>query len=211
VGADQQAGWAFQVLPFLEGQNTWKGGQATNDLDRTRIAVGTTNPIFFCPSRRLPQTVTLSLPDYLNGMSVAHALCDYAAPNFNTNVAKQTGVVRQQYPNRIADITDGTSCTMMVGEKRMNLAFMGQPQENDAIGYTCGFDVDTVRTTDKFPKPDSISDNDQTKRFGSSHPGRFNIVFADGSVRPLSYTIDPTVFSYLGNKSDGQVINDNDL
>ena len=211
VGADQQASWAFQILPYMEAQNTWRGGQATNDLDRILIAVGTTNQMFFCPSRRSPQTVTLSLPDYLNGISVVHALCDYAAPNFHTTLESQTGVVRQFTPVRIAEITDGTSYTMMVGEKRMNLAFMGTPQESDAVGYTCGWDLDTARTTDKGPKPDNFNDNDATKRFGSSHAGRFNVVFADGSVRPISYTIDPVVFSYLGNKSDGQVINANDL
>ena len=40
--------------------------------------------------------------------------------------------------------------------------------------------------------------------FGSSHHGSMNAVFADGSVHNVLYGIDPTVFSYLGNKSDGQ-------
>jgi prepilin-type N-terminal cleavage/methylation domain-containing protein/prepilin-type processing-associated H-X9-DG protein len=211
VGAQQQAGWAFQVLPFLEGDNVWKGGQSTTDAGRVLVAVGTTNKMFFCPSRRLPQTVTVSFPEYLGGQTVTHALCDYAASNFHTTVESQTGVVRQAYPTRIAEITDGTSNTMAVGEKRMNLAFMGQPQESDAVGYTCGWDLDTARTTDKAPKQDNFGDSDKTKRFGSSHPGRFNAVFADGSVRPISYAIDPVIFSYLGNKSDGQVINTGDL
>jgi prepilin-type N-terminal cleavage/methylation domain-containing protein len=206
VGSQQAAGWAFQVLPYLEGDNIWKGGQATNDQNRILVAVGATHKVFFCPSRRLPQTVTIALPDYLNGRSVTHALCDYAAANFHTTLAKQTGIVRQTNPTRIAEVTDGTSNTLMVSEKRMNLAFMGQPQESDAIGYTCGWDLDTARTTDKGPKQDNFGDNDRSKRFGSSHPGRFNAVLGDGSVRPISYSIDPVVFSYLGNKSDGQVI-----
>jgi prepilin-type N-terminal cleavage/methylation domain-containing protein/prepilin-type processing-associated H-X9-DG protein len=211
VGAQQQAGWAFQILPFLEAQNTWKGGQATNDPDRILIAVGTTNPMFFCPSRRLPQTVTVSLPGYLNSTPLVHALCDYAAGNFNKIAELQTGAVRQFTPVRIAEITDGTSNTLIVGDKRMNLAFMGQPQENDAVGYTCGWDMDTTRSTDKAPKPDSFGTSDSTKRFGSSHTGGFNIVFADGSVHLLSYAIDPITFSWLGNKSDGQAINAGDL
>ncbi len=32
------------------------------------------------------------------------------------------------------------------------------------------------------------------------------IVLADGSVRTLSYAIDPTTFSYLGNIKDGHAI-----
>src|SRR5262245_54550009 len=205
VGAQQKAGWAFQILPFLEAENTWKGGQAANDLDRVLVAVGTPNKVFFCPSRRPPQTVTVSYPDYLQGRTVTHALCDYAASNFHKNPATQTGVVRQYYPNRIADITDGTTNTFMVADKRLNLRYLGQPQEVDGVGYTSGWDPDTVRTTDKGPKPDKYGDSDSTKRFGSSHKSRFNAVFADGSVRPISYSINEVVFSYLGNKSDGQV------
>src|SRR5688572_32846241 len=26
VGAQQQAGWGFQVLPYVEGDNAWRGG-----------------------------------------------------------------------------------------------------------------------------------------------------------------------------------------
>jgi prepilin-type N-terminal cleavage/methylation domain-containing protein/prepilin-type processing-associated H-X9-DG protein len=211
VGPQQQAGWAFQILPFLEAENTWRGGQATNDLDRILVAVGTPNKVFFCPSRRLPQTLTVSYTDYLNGRPVTHALCDYAAANFNKSPSKQTGVVRQFYPNRIADITDGTTNTLMVGDKRLNLSYLGQPQEVDGVGYTSGWDRDVVRTTDRAPKPDFSGTSDTTRRFGSSHPGRFNAVFADGSVRPISYSINPTFFSYLGNKSDGQVISTDDL
>src|SRR5205085_2268688 len=52
VGAQQQAGWGFQILPYLEGDAAWRGGGATNDAGRIRVAMGTMNPNFFCPSRR---------------------------------------------------------------------------------------------------------------------------------------------------------------
>ncbi len=206
VGAQQQAGWGFQILPFLEGDNVWRGGQANNDLGRVLVAVGTTNKVFFCPSRRLAQTVTFSVPQYLNGMGVTHALCDYAASNL-----EGTGVVRQYKPVAIAEITDGLSNTLMVSEKRLNLRYLGQPQGNDYIGYTAGWENDTVRSTDQTPRPDYSGDDDgREDLFGASHPGRFNAAFADGSVHSISYSINPTVFGYLGNKRDGQVISDSD-
>lgn len=202
VGAQQKAGWGFQILPFLEGGNAWSGGQANNDLGRALVAISTTHKVFFCPSRRVPQTVTLSVPLYLNGMEVTHALCDYAASNL-----EGTGVVRQYTPMQIADITDGLSNTLMVSEKRLNRRYLGQPQSNDYIGYTAGWENDVVRSTDQTPRPDYNGEDDgREDLFGSSHPGRFNAVFADGSVHTISYSIDPTVFNYLGNRSDGQVI-----
>src|SRR5437773_3003966 len=81
VGADQQAGWGFQILPFLEQQNVWKGGSATTDSDRALVAIATPIKTFFCPSRRSPQTVTYSYPGYLGGANAVHALCDYSASN----------------------------------------------------------------------------------------------------------------------------------
>jgi prepilin-type N-terminal cleavage/methylation domain-containing protein/prepilin-type processing-associated H-X9-DG protein len=207
VGAQQKAGWGFQILSFLEADNVWRGGQANNDLGRVLVAVSTTHKGFFCPSRRGPQTVTFSDPAYLGGMSVTHALCDYAASNL-----EGTGVVQQYTPVRIADITDGLSNTLMVSEKRLNRRYLGQPQANDYIGYTAGWENDIVRSTDESPRPDINGEDDgRDDLFGSSHPGRFNAVLADGSVRSISYSIEPTVFASLGNKSDGQVINSNDF
>jgi prepilin-type processing-associated H-X9-DG protein len=121
---------------------------------------------------------------------------------------EQTGVVRQYLPNRFGDITDGTSSTLLVGEKRLNRAFLGQVQKDDDAGYASGFDPDIVRYTTLRPAPDySAPSGDGEMRFGASHPSRFNAVFADGSVRSISYTIDSVTFKNLGDKSDGQVIN----
>src|SRR5215468_6994343 len=41
VGADQQAGWGFQILPFIEQEAVWRGGSATTDADRALLAIAT--------------------------------------------------------------------------------------------------------------------------------------------------------------------------
>ncbi len=196
VGAQQQASWAFQILPHLDAVTTWRAGPV--------IAIATPHPMYFCPSRRGPQTVTY--PDEytppLTGGDLTHALGDYGGSNW-----EGTGAVRRYTPTRIAEITDGTSTTLLVSERRLNLAALGQAQPDDGEGYTAGWDEDTIRSTARAPSPDFHGSNwDTERRFGSSHPGGVNAVFADGSVRMISYTIDPVVFSYLGNRSDGQVI-----
>jgi prepilin-type N-terminal cleavage/methylation domain-containing protein/prepilin-type processing-associated H-X9-DG protein len=202
VGRNQQAGWAFQILPFLEADAVWKGGKATNDTDRALIAIGTTNKVFFCPSRRLPQTVTY--PDNytpsLTGGNITHALCDYAASNKDG-----TGVVRQARATNFASITDGTSNTLMVSEKRLNLRYLGSKQPDDNQGYTAGFNNDTVRKTSRPPLPDyNAQFGDGAGLFGSSHTGGLNVLLVDGSVRLVSYGISPLTFKLLGNVSDGQ-------
>jgi prepilin-type N-terminal cleavage/methylation domain-containing protein len=202
VGEMQQAGWGFQILPFVEGDNAWRGGQATNDVDRARVAVGTPNKVFFCPARRGPQTVTFTDPAYLSGAPTVTALCDYAASNY-----EETGVVRYRYPVRLAAVTDGTSNTLLAGDKRLNRARLGQLQNDDDTGYASGFDNDTVRYTDRPPAPDfNAAGGDGDYRFGSSHTGGFEVVLVDGSVRYVSNSINPLTFQHLGNRSDGQVL-----
>ncbi len=198
VGEKQKAGWGFQILRFLESGNVAAAGPVE--------AVSTPVPTFFCPTRRSPSTVTYA-DNYeppLTGEPIARALCDYAASN-----REQTGVVRRFTPLQFADVVDGTSNTLMVGEKRLNRRFLGQPQDDDNEGYTAGWNEDTIRRTDAPPLPDlSLPVGDGDRRFGSSHPGTFQVVLADGSVRGLTYSIDPTMFERLGNRSDGQPVVD---
>ena len=201
VGDRQQAGWGFQVLPFIEAESVWRAGALT--------AVGTPIKTFFCPARRAPMTITTA-DEYtppLTGTVVTHGLCDYGASNW-----EGTGVIRQFSPTRIADVTDGTSITLLISEKRLNLADLGTYQPDDNEGYTSGWDEDTIRSTDNPPARDFFGTGpDPDHRFGSSHPAGVCAVFADGSVHTLSYNIDATIFQRLGNRSDGQPISGSDF
>jgi prepilin-type N-terminal cleavage/methylation domain-containing protein len=203
VGSKQQAGWGFQILPYIEGTAAWRGGAATTDNGRALVAIGTPHPVFFCPARRAPQVVSFSHPSFMGGVTADRALCDYGAANF-----ENTGVVTRYDPTRIGLITDGTSNTLLVGDKRVNLARLGQPNTDDILGYTAGWDDETMRQTEFLPLPDysDPTTSDTIARFGSSHTDCFNVVFADGSVRTMSYSVQKTTFSLLGNRSDGQPI-----
>jgi prepilin-type N-terminal cleavage/methylation domain-containing protein/prepilin-type processing-associated H-X9-DG protein len=218
VGKMQPAGWGFQILPFIEGDNAWKGGAL--------LAIQTTNPLFFCPSRRLPQTLLLDkdkegyTPPINAGNPTTHALCDYAVSNLEgTGVVRQTmAVVSQQLvpvnaPVKAIEVRDGTSNTLMIADRRMNLAMLGKENTDDFIGYTSGWDDETVRRSTLVPEPDfrGTEGEDGGRNFGSSHPGRINAVFADGSVHTISYSVDPVVFLNLCDKADGQVINTSDF
>ena len=196
VGEKQRAGWGFQILPFIEAGNVWSSGPVQ--------AISTPNPTFFCPTRRSAQVFTMD--DFyeppLTGDSVSNAQCDYAASN-----SEGTGVVKRFKPNRFRDITDGTSQTLLIAEKRINRAFLGQQQDDDNEGYTAGWNEDTIRRTDRIPAPDySAPVGDGERLFGSSHSGGVNALLADGSVRVISYHIDESVFRKLGDRRDGEVI-----
>jgi prepilin-type N-terminal cleavage/methylation domain-containing protein len=192
VGAEQRAGWGFQVLTFIEEGSVYEAGPVA--------AIGAPLQVFFCPTRRPPQTIT-SPDNYvpqLTGSEVTRALCDYAASN-----RRSTGIVRRYQPLRIAQITDGTSHTLAVAEKRLNLARLGEAQDDDNEGYAVGWNEDTIRKTSDPPQPDLYGDGDGEKLFGSSHPAGINAALADGSVRQISFDIAKDTFDALGNVGDG--------
>ena len=202
VGADQQAGWGFQILPFVEQEAVWKGGGAATDNDKALLAIAQPLKVFFCPSRRGPQTVTYAYPGYLGGTSQVHGLCDYAASNLDN-----TGVVRQFKPTRITDIKDGTSNTLMVSEKQLVIQYVDSGDWHDDCGWSDGWDPDIMRYTAFQPQPDQPEVPGVTGyKFGSAHPTGINGLFADGTVRWIRYTVDVKVFNAIGGVSDGVIV-----
>jgi type II secretory pathway pseudopilin PulG len=200
AGSQQRAGWGFQILPFVEAQTIWDAGPLQ--------AIGTPLSLFFCPSRRSPQTVDHQ-DNYrppLTGGQMTHSLCDYAACNRET-----TGVVRRFEPASLSHVTDGTSHTLMAADKRLNIARLGQWQDDDNEGYTVGWNEDTIRRTDRPPAPDHTRDGDGDKLFGSSHPGILNGVFVDGSVRAITMQVDKDAFRLMGDIADGEQVDDVNL
>lgn len=119
-------------------------------------------------------------------------------------------------PTKVSQITDGTSHTLMIGEKYVyQQHYDGHGNDpSDDRGWLDGWDPDTMRSTMAQPLSDSswrtlcAADNtadksnlfNQTYMFGSAHSSAFNCVFADGSVHSISYDVPIDVFNSLGTK-----------
>jgi prepilin-type N-terminal cleavage/methylation domain-containing protein/prepilin-type processing-associated H-X9-DG protein len=103
-------------------------------------------------------------------------------------------------------IRDGTTNTLMIGEKYLNpdhYATGLEPYDNENL-YT-GFNNDNFRSAFSPPLQDRRGLSDEFS-FGASHTTGCNFTFCDGSVHMLDYTIDPIVFRNLGSRDDGQII-----
>jgi prepilin-type N-terminal cleavage/methylation domain-containing protein len=110
-------------------------------------------------------------------------------------------------------IEDGSSNTLVIGEKRLKPSEYGTGNGlDDDSGWTSGFDFDTLRATNCELGPDEeTTDGAAPYRFGSAHSTVMISGFADGSVHPISYSIDIRMFNKLGHRSDGAVVDLNNL
>ncbi len=130
----------------------------------------------------------------------------------------ERGIFGFQTRTRIADILDGTSATLAVGEREMTTEEGGQPSPGAVWIRNVGIMVAPSSTIVPLANEcDARSvtgvtnsivpvNSNRPGRFSSLHPGGAQFVAADGSVRFVSENIDGQTYSLLGSIADGQVI-----
>jgi prepilin-type N-terminal cleavage/methylation domain-containing protein len=234
-GIDQPGGWTFNVLPYCEQNSIYniaKGKTGQPKKADLAAMVGIPIKFFYCPSRRKPgiypitsNTAEQNFEHVTIGCKIDYAVCAGDQEELQGSgipipliapPLTYTGISFVRSAVRFAEITDGTSNTLMVGEKQMGAPYyLNGVEGGDNENIYSGWDNDHTRTTNnrttgnnnqiRFP-PRMDQRQDKILVFGSAHPAGFNGVLCDGSVRVFSYTIDVTNYMRLGNRADGQTI-----
>lgn len=209
---EQWAGWAFQILPFIEQEQLYKGNAQLSDLQNGNIAMGALIPAYFCPSRRKPTAYgTRGMIDYAanGGTAVASEIPTDYPQHLYLNTF-QLGIIKRNADGGCifrSQLTDGTSNTVMLGEKSLDLSSLSTAAHDDNEGYTIGYDQDVIRWGNIQPQQDiKTGELFGRKKFGSIHPGTFNSTLADGSVRQIRYNINLITFSNICAINDGNIV-----
>jgi prepilin-type N-terminal cleavage/methylation domain-containing protein/prepilin-type processing-associated H-X9-DG protein len=224
-------GWGAMLLNDLEQNNLY--GQINFGLDiksPANAAWRTTQlKIFICPSEVNPANFGLvdangnPLLDS-NGRQVFVAHSSYVgmngAPNGVTSDAfDNNGAFIRNTGFRIADISDGLSNTLFIGERCTNMSnttWVGAVQgavvpdlryqnPSDQLASAEG-DCALVLahgSTTHLPNNPLVFDADATASF---HTSGVNFLFGDGSVHSINNTIDPNTYQALCTRNGGEAI-----
>jgi len=131
-------------------------------------------------------------------------------PGLNDN-KRITGVIGILGVVREDDVPDGHATTFLAGERYMNAdMYFGTYCANDQ-GWSVGFDYDTVRWTGLYesaipPLRDRHGAGGCDRMFGGPHAAAVMMVFCDGAVRPIAYTVDPRTFRWLGSRNLAEIV-----
>jgi prepilin-type processing-associated H-X9-DG protein len=168
---------------------------------------------FTCPSD--PWTTTTQRAQN-SGRTVAFT--DYLGVS-GENYATHDGVLFQDSHVRFADITDGTSNTLLAGERPPSRDFQyGWWYAGIGQNFTGSADMILgVREVNLLPvrpgtcgpgdypySPGRFNDPCSMFHFWSLHPGGANFLFVDGSVHFLTYSVSP-IMPALASRSGGEV------
>lgn len=225
----QPGGWVFNVLPFMEQNPVHAMAEGIQD-DATRMSrlaemIQIPLPVLACPSRRAAIPYPTQWQPFNAEYTAMAAKTDYAAnagdvfvdvgsgpisytqgdsTTYSWPAVDGTGVCFLRSEISLSDVSDGTSSTYLAGEKNLPRGYyrFGNHRGDDQSMYS-GDDFDTLRwaCTGWTPLQDTTGTTEEG-RFGSAHPGGFNMVLCDGSCRTFDYAIDGEIHRRLGNRHD---------
>ncbi len=217
------SGWTLDILPELEQKAVYDAATLAYRqvpvpfLSPPHTPLATVIAAFACPTDPRVRESQFSISEQLRV-----ALTSYLGVS-GTDSVSRLGVLFSDSKVRLTDVTDGTSNTLMIGERppshdfRLGWWYAGHGQDGKGsaemilgvreskllatpFGSPCG--PGPYRFT---PAPLGFADPCGAFHFWSPHTGGANFAFCDGSVRFLRYDAD-AVLPALATRAGGEVV-----
>ncbi len=216
-----QASWLVLLLPYIEQGSLWetfnfKTGPYS-DADKSRVSLTYIDGIF-CPSNA-------NLADRKDGNSATSAywsahyygVLGPRGTNPITNTAYNcTNCTTESFGGysidgamlwttgaKMADISDGTSNTLLLGE-------VAWPSSGSSRMFTRGYYYDTRGTllllarNVYYPINSKYTATWNSQAFGSLHPGGSQFAMCDGSARFFAQTLEQSLYLSLASRNGAE-------
>jgi prepilin-type N-terminal cleavage/methylation domain-containing protein/prepilin-type processing-associated H-X9-DG protein len=241
VITSQIGGWSVQILDYIEGGNIIndvKASQATTDVaPRLNTMYTTMVSVYLCPSDGNNQegyNLTTNGSTYnmksINYIAVSGS--DEWAQTVGANTFQMANAKNGMFPRmsrsgsvtpppfiKVAQIRDGTSNTIAIGERPVFPTQMYRSTWSynymDAVG-SLTVPVPTGNYTYRnctLPLPYREENPGTSAQITcaaghhySYHPGGSNWLFGDGTVRFLKYSVNPSVLTALASRNGNEAI-----
>jgi len=117
----------------------------------------------------------------------------------------QDGIIHRMSRVQAASVFDGLSNVYIVAEKYVAAdTYLTGTDSGDDGPLIAGASSNTIRSGFEPPTHDTAGISRPTA-FGSAHAAVWNAAFGDGSVRSVSYSVDPVLHQRLSARADGAV------
>ena len=192
--------WFAQLLPYIEQPIMYRhldflaGAYSEENADVRKLGI----PLLVCPSD----------PGYFTGPSGSGEVGQntYAGCHHEVESAiavDNHGVLFQNSSVAYEQIEDGTSNTIMCGEKIARESSLGWLSGTRSTLRNTGSQLQIPQRygqkSEATPPPSAVGG------FGSYHAGGAQFVLGDGSVRFISRQINMDTFRRLGHRADGEL------
>ncbi len=224
-------GWAAFLLPYVEQEPLARSIRFDQPPDQSPAAAQASIPVYLCPSDTYPPAA-FAVPDAFGAAVLSVGPISYAAccggDESDTFGPTGRGAFSRNSRTRLTDITDGTSQTILIGERawaNANGTWVGAvpggvlrrgplnpcPGSGAASYPAAALALAHAHLNNATTDTDGGLDD-----FSSRHPGGSNFVFADGHVAFLlsvpsdnadgSYTAASLALQALGTRDGGEVV-----
>jgi prepilin-type N-terminal cleavage/methylation domain-containing protein/prepilin-type processing-associated H-X9-DG protein len=211
-------GWQARLLPYMDQSPLWEqiGQEYAKDKVFWHVPphanLSTVVKIFTCPADYRVESPGI-IPNFPPvGLSSYLGVC-------GLSFRKTNGVLYSDSRVRIADISDGTSCTLAAGERppstdlRFGWWYAGTGQDlKGSVDMFLGvaeFNILTYLYPCPFGPyefgPGSFNNECDMFHFWSPHPSGANFLFVDGSVHFLTYSAAP-ILPALASRAGGETV-----
>jgi prepilin-type N-terminal cleavage/methylation domain-containing protein/prepilin-type processing-associated H-X9-DG protein len=214
-------GWAAYLLPYVEQSTLYNQIDFTKDIRDIANASARSVSVnyFLCPSDTPTSTTfavngsgpcNVAFANYV-GMGGTHEVTGF--PDTSGGLVYR-GVFLRNSQVRVADIPDGTSNTLAIGERSSKRSPM-----TTWVGAVTGCTVPPINPSYGNEGPPvlvltntgetgdgRVPNNfmDHVEDSNSLHINGVNFLFADGSVRTIANTISPATWVALGTRAGGE-------